>query len=72
MFRRYGEELEKLEKVTLQCIQETLQAMEDTTGKPFNPKEMFHLLIEHILAILVRKNRESSRLFSIERKLILE
>ena len=51
---RYGEELLKLEKVTLECIQETLQTIQDTEGKPFNPTDMFHLLIEHILAILVR------------------
>ena len=51
---RYGVEILELEKVTVECIQETLQTMEDTKGKPFNPRDMIHLLIENILAILVK------------------
>ena len=51
---RYGVELLELEKVTVECIQETLQTMEDTEGKPFSPRDMIHLLIENILVILVK------------------
>ena len=50
---RYGQELLKLERVTLQCIKKTLQEIEDTKGAPFNPGEKIHLLTEQILAVLV-------------------
>ena len=43
----------KLEKVTLECIQDTLKTIQDTTGKPFYPRECVHTLTEQILAILV-------------------
>ena len=36
------------------CIQDTIQTMESTNGKPFNPKECVHLLVGQILTILVR------------------
>ena len=52
-FFRYGQELLKLEKVTLECIRETLQEIEDTREAPFNPTENLHRLTEHIMAILV-------------------
>ena len=40
--------------MTLECIQETVQAIEDTKGQPFDPSEICHLLIENIMAVLVR------------------
>ena len=43
----------KLEKATLECIQDTLKAIEDTKGEPFNPRKDIHILTEHLLAILV-------------------
>ena len=46
-------ELLELEKVTVECIEEILKTIQDTNGKPFNPRSMIHLLIENILAILV-------------------
>ena len=51
--KRYGEELLKLEKVTLEYIQDTLRTIENTGQKPFNPRECLHVLTEQILAILV-------------------
>ena len=43
----------KLEKVTLECIEDTLKTIQDTNGKPFYPRECVHTLTEQILAILV-------------------
>ena len=53
-FHRYGEELQKLEKITLECIQQVIETIKSTKGKPFNPRNYIHLLIEQIMAILVR------------------
>ena len=50
---RYGVELLELERVTVECIQETLETIKETNGKSFNPRNMIHLLIENIMAILV-------------------
>ena len=46
----------KLEKVTLECIQDTLKTIQDTNGKQFYPRECVHTLTEQILAILVDRS----------------
>ena len=43
----------KLEQMTLKCIPETLKTFEDAKGKPFDPRDSVHELIQQILAILV-------------------
>ena len=53
-FHRYGEELQKLEKITLECIQEVIETIRSTKEKPFNPRNCIHMLIGQIMAILVR------------------
>lgn len=53
-FHRYGEELQNLEKITLECIQLVIETIKSKKGKPFNPRNYIHLLIEQIMAILVR------------------
>ena len=50
-FFRYGNELAKLERITLESIQETLRQIEETKGKPFNPRSNIHALIEQIVGI---------------------
>ena len=44
----------KLEKITLECIQEVIEIIRSTKEKPFNPRNCIHMLIEQIMAILVR------------------
>ncbi len=58
---RYGEELKKLETVTLGLIEETLDTVRAAAGTPFNPRESIHVLTEQILAILVSTHRADTR-----------
>ena len=50
---RHGEKLEKLETVTLDCIQTSLQTIEDAKGAPFNPRDCIQELVVQVLAVLV-------------------
>ncbi len=53
-FFRYGQELLKLERVTLNRIQKTLTTIAATGGEPFNPQHCVEELLCQVLAILVR------------------
>ena len=52
-FFRYGEELLKLERVTLDSIRSVLKTLEKTEGAPFNPRDCIQELVLQILAVLV-------------------
>ncbi len=53
-FSRYGEELLKLERITLDCIQDALSTIAATRGQPFNPRDCIQELVLQVLAVMVR------------------
>ncbi len=52
---RYGEELLRLERITLNSIKQTAATIRAARGRPFNPQTCLEQLVFQILSILVRR-----------------